>query len=147
MPRMTVADALAVQLGGAAAELAGVQRVGVDAVHIPTWQRHLRLAGDPLVRRTYRPGEIEFSAGRAERLAARLAGKEAVLKVLGTGIRGVALNDIEMLSTPCGRPEVVLHGPAQTEADRLGLTRIEVSLCHERDYALAVAVGILEVPR
>jgi holo-[acyl-carrier protein] synthase len=147
MPRTSLTYALAGRLGGAVAELARTERVGADAVHIPTWERHLRLAGEPLVRRTYRPGETEFSAGRGERLAARLAGKEAVLKVLGTGIRGVGLHNVEILSTPCGRPEVVLHGPAKAEADRLGLTRIEVSLCHEQDYALAVAVGIAEVPR
>jgi holo-[acyl-carrier protein] synthase len=147
MLRTIRAEALADQLGGAMSRLAGTQRVGVDAVHIPTWERHLRLGGEVLLRRTYRTGEIEFSAGRAERLAARLAGKEAALKVLGTGIRGAGLHDVEIVSTPCGRPEVVLHGPAETEADQLGVTRIEISLCHEHDFALAVAVGITERSR
>lgn len=147
MPRTTVAEVLSDQLTGAISRLARTQRVGADAVHIPTWERHLHLGGDLLLRRTYRRGEIEFSAGRADRLAARLAGKEAALKVLGTGIRGVGLHDVEIVSTPCGRPEVVLHGPAETVAEQLGLTRIEISLCHEHDFALAVAVGITETSR
>jgi holo-[acyl-carrier protein] synthase len=79
-----------------------------------------------------------------ERLASRLAGKEAVLKALGTGIRGVGLRDIEIVTTPVGRPTVVLHDRAAAAANRAGIERVEVSLCHEEDYALAVAVGIAE---
>jgi holo-[acyl-carrier protein] synthase len=120
-------------------------RVGVDAVHITTWERHLNLGGDALLKRTYTRAEIEFCAGRADRLSSRIAGKEAVLKVLGTGIRGVALADVEIVSEPTGRPTVALHGPARERAAQLGLDRIEVSLCHEQDMALAVAAGLTEV--
>lgn len=92
--------------------------------------------------RTYQPAEIEFCAGRPDRLSSRLAGKEAVLKVLGTGIRGIALRDVEIASEPTGRPTVVLHGPASSRAAGLGLINMEVSLCHEQDFALAVAAGM-----
>jgi holo-[acyl-carrier protein] synthase len=119
-------------------------RVGVDAVHIPTWERHLAIAGEPLLARLYTTGEREFSAGRVERLASRLAAKEATLKVLGTGVRGVALADVEVLSEPAGRPRIVLHGPASTRAAELGLARVEISLCHEAELALAVALGVEE---
>lgn len=120
------------------------ERVGVDAVHIPTWERHLELGGNALVGRIYRPEEIEFCAGRVDRLATRLAGKEAALKVLGTGIRGVGLRDIEIRSISTGRPTVIVHGPAQQAAKEAELTRIEISLCHEDQYALAVAIGVGE---
>lgn len=129
---------------GAGALGAGV-RVGVDAVHIPTWERHLALAGEPLLRRVYTAGEREFSAGRVERLASRLAAKEATLKVLGTGVRGVALRDVEVVCEPTGRPTIVLHGPADRRAAELGVARVEVSVCHEQELALAVAIGIGEV--
>jgi holo-[acyl-carrier protein] synthase len=134
---------LIIQLQDRIADLMVPARVGVDAVHISTWQRHLRLGGELLLRRTYTPGEIVFCAQRVERFAGRLAGKEAVLKVLGTGIRGVGLRDVEIVSMPSGRPTVVLHGAAQSEAVNAGLARVEVSLCHEDEYALAVAVGIV----
>jgi holo-[acyl-carrier protein] synthase len=133
---------LSLLLEKTATDLLGATRVGVDAVHIPTWERHLALGGDALLERVYTPGEIEFCAGRGERLSARLAGKEATLKVLGTGIRGVALSDVEVVSTPSGRPVVSLHGAALTHASELGLERIEISLCHEREMALAVAAGL-----
>jgi holo-[acyl-carrier protein] synthase len=115
--------------------------VGVDAVHIPTWRRYIELTGEPLLRATYTTGEIEFAAGRADRLATRLAAKEAVLKVLGTGIRGVGLRDVEVVSAPEGKPSVRLHGPGAARARELGLGSIEISLTHEGDYALAVAAG------
>lgn len=120
--------------------------IGVDAVHIPTWERHVRVGGDALLRRTYSRAEIEFCAGRPDRLSSRLAGKEAVLKALGTGIRGVGLAEVEIVSEPTGRPRVVLHCRAKARAAELGLVGIEVSLCHETDMALAVAAGLREVP-
>lgn len=115
--------------------------VGVDAVHIPTWQRYIELTGEPLLRCTYRPGELAFAANRPDRLATRLAAKEAVLKVLGTGIRGVGLRDIEVVTAPEGKPTVRLHGPGAERARDLRLGSIEISLTHEGDYALAVAAG------
>jgi holo-[acyl-carrier protein] synthase len=116
-------------------------RVGVDAVHIPTWERHIRLGGDKLLARTYTTGELAFAQGRIERLAARIAAKEAVLKMLGTGMRGIALHDVEVVSTPQGEPQIVLHGPARSRAAALRLSCIAISLAHENEYAIAFAVG------
>jgi holo-[acyl-carrier protein] synthase len=115
--------------------------VGVDVVHIPTWQRYVELTGEPLLRATYQAGEVAFAAGRPDRLATRLAAKEAVLKVLGTGVRSVGLREVEVVSEPQGKPKVSLHGRAADRAVELGLETIEISLCHEGEYAFAVAAG------
>jgi holo-[acyl-carrier protein] synthase len=125
----------------ALAETVVLGPVGVDAVHIPTWSRYVELTGEALLRGTYQPQELEFSAGRPDRLSTRLAGKEAVLKVLGTGMRGIGLRDVEIVSAPEGKPTVRLHGPAAKRAEELRLVRIEISLCHENEFALAVAAG------
>ena len=141
----SAAVAIAGSLTAAAAYApAGAARVGIDAVHVPTWERHLRLGGDPLLNRTYTPEEIAFSAGRVERLAARLAAKEAVLKALGTGIRGIGLREVEIVSLSTGRPTVTLHDRAADIATELELARIEIALCHEHAYALALAFGVVE---
>ena len=142
MPRDAVVEVLTTGLSRSLSALAGCERTGVDAVHIPTWERHLQLGGALLLDRTYQPQEIAFCDGRVERLAARLAAKEAVLKVLGTGIRGVGLRDVEVVSTPEGRPTIGLHGPAGQALAAVRLDHIEVSLCHEHEYALAVALGV-----
>lgn len=120
-------------------------RVGVDAVHIPTWERHLRLGGEALLQRTYTEDELDFCASRTDRLSSRLAGKEAVLKALGTGIRGIALRDVEIVSEPGGRPTVHLHGPAGVRASEIGVRLVDVSLCHEGRLALAVAAALTEI--
>src|SRR5690242_2778400 len=59
--------------------------IGVDVVHIPTWATIRKRAGAALDRSVYTERELQFAGGRPERLAARLAGKEAALKALGTG--------------------------------------------------------------
>ena len=116
-------------------------RVGVDVVHIPTWRRHLELGGQALLDRVYTAGEVSFAAGRPERLATRLAAKEAVLKLLGTGIRGVSLREVEVVSSATGQPVVRLFGRAWSEALKTGSSNISISLCHEDEFAVAVAVS------
>jgi holo-[acyl-carrier protein] synthase len=117
------------------------QRVGVDAIHLPSWTRCLEVGGQPFLRRVYSDAELDACGGDAERLAARFAGKEAVLKVLGTGIEGVGLGAVEVLNETGGRPTVSLSGGAAEVADRLSLSAFELSLSHEQDYALAIATA------
>jgi holo-[acyl-carrier protein] synthase len=117
------------------------QRVGVDAVHIPSWERYLEVGGEGLTRRVYTAAELQFCAGDPGRLAARFAGKEAVLKVLGTGVNGIGMREVEIVSQESGRPVVALHGRAAGIARTLSLNCFELSLCHEEGYALAVATA------
>jgi holo-[acyl-carrier protein] synthase len=126
------------QLGAACGLDTGL---GVDAVSIPEWRRHLEAGGDRLLRRTYTEQELAFCDQRVERLAARMAAKEATLKALGTGMRGVRPREVEVVSRPDGLPELVLHGSAARRASDLGWTRWRVSLCHEDELALAVVAA------
>jgi holo-[acyl-carrier protein] synthase len=135
------ATVLATRLSDLAAEVARPSRVGTDAVHIETWGRHLRLGGERLIRRIYTDSEIEFCEGRPDRLSTRLAAKEAVLKALGTGVRGVSMDEVEVVSEPSGRPTLRLHGRAAGIAETLGLSGFEVSLCHEESFAMAVVIA------
>lgn len=74
-------------------------------------------------------------------LAARFAAKEAASKALGTGFsQGVTMPSIEVVSTPEGKPEIVLHGAALERLRTIGGTRTLLSLTHGRDTAAAVVV-------
>lgn len=115
--------------------------VGVDAVHIPTWAAILAKTGQALDHKVYTDHELEFAGGRSDRLATRLAAKEAVLKALGTGIRGIGLREVEVVSQPEGAPTVVLHGAATRRHRDLNLGPIAISLCHEDDMAYAIALA------
>lgn len=74
-------------------------------------------------------------------IAATFAGKEAVLKVLGTGITGLSWKDIEILREASGKPFVNLAGPAASLAEQLEIDEILISLSHSKTHALAFATG------
>ena len=72
--------------------------------------------------------------------AARFAAKEACSKALGTGIGQVSWLEMEIISQPTGRPELLLSGKAQALAAQLGVAAVQVSLSHTKDYASAVVI-------
>ena len=75
----------------------------------------------------------------ARRLAARFAGKEAVMKSMGTGWRRIRWTDIEI--TGGGKPTVNLFGTAKRRADMLGVTEIHVTITHTDVTAMVMAVA------
>jgi holo-[acyl-carrier protein] synthase len=106
------------------------------------WQDH----GDRFLERLYTPAERAYCLEcrtPLPRLAGRFAAKEAVLKVLGTGLRGgLEWTDIETLPDGLGKPVVTLHGAAGRAAAALGITGVLMSISHAGDYAVASAIGI-----
>ncbi len=115
--------------------------VGVDIIEIERVEAALGRFGERFLRRLYTPEEVAFCRGRAHELAARFAAKEAVMKALGTGARGVAWREIEVLPNHRGKPLVYLYGRAKERAERIGLEGLDVSLSHSREYAVAFVVG------
>ena len=77
--------------------------------------------GQRFLDRVFTAGEIAYCRGRAPNLAARFAAKEAAMKALGTGVRGVGWKDIEVVRAPSGAPGVLYHGRAESRARRLGV--------------------------
>ena len=114
---------------------------GVDIIEIDRVRRVFQQYGDRFLRRIYTEGEIRYARGRAPQLASRFAAKEAVMKLLGTGVRGVRWRDIEVARRPGMAPHIKLLGTAQTRAERIGLTDIALSLSHSREYAVASVIG------
>ncbi len=118
-----------------------MQRVGVDIIEIGRIRATAERWGVRFLNRIYTPTELAYARGRAPQLAARFASKEAVMKLLGTGIRGVAWREIEVVRQRSGAPAVALHGRALQRARRLGLGEVSLSISHSREYAVAFAVG------
>jgi holo-[acyl-carrier protein] synthase len=119
--------------------------VGVDMVEVARIQRAIARWGDGFIRRVYTPRELERAATPAvlaPRLAARFAAKEAVMKALGCGWRGLAWREIEITHDPQGRPVVCLHGAAQRIAAARGIVEVHVALSHTRQHAIANAVAV-----
>ncbi|MEE8443065.1 MAG: holo-ACP synthase [Dehalococcoidia bacterium] len=111
--------------------------MGVDIIEIERIGTTVERWGERFLRRIYTGGELAYCRGRTPQLAARFAAKEAVMKALGTGRRGVDWRDIEVVRRRGGRPAVQLQGRAFKVAERMGVTQVALSLSHSRDYAVA----------
>jgi holo-[acyl-carrier protein] synthase len=116
--------------------------IGIDIVHVGRIRHWESVPG--LVERYFHPDEVSDArsrgAGESLSLAARFAAKEAFGKALGTGLAGIRLGDIQVVNDRNGRPEIVLHGTALARLGAVGGARVHVSLTHERDNAVAVAI-------
>jgi len=115
--------------------------VGVDIVELDRVDAALQRWGERFLRRVFTDREVAYCRGRVPELAVRFAGKEAVMKALGTGVRGIAWREIEILPMRGGKPLVFLHGRAQQRAAFLGLQDFAISLSHSRDFAVASVVS------
>ena len=123
-------------------ERCGAVAVGVDIIEIARIRRTLADFGERFLRRVYTQRERERYGSRDSELAARFAAKEATSKALGTGIRGIRWQEMEVLSNRRGKPVLILHGSAQERAAALGLVAFDVSLTHSRTDAMAFVVAL-----
>ncbi|MGP3983174.1 holo-ACP synthase [Streptomyces sp. KR80] len=120
--------------------------IGVDLVYLGELDRLLDRAWFRAF--AYDEAELATADGlgpeRArEFLAGRFAGKEAVLKALGTGMAcGVRPRQIAILRSDGGAPVVRLTGVAADRAADLGMAEVRVSISHKRDLVVAVALGL-----
>lgn len=118
--------------------------VGVDIIEIGRIRKVFEQFGDRFLHKVFTEKEIVFCRGRVPELAVRFAAKEAVSKALGTGLRGIAWRDIEILPDRRGKPLIYLHGRALARANELGLSEFAVSLSHEHNLGIAFVVGSSE---
>jgi holo-[acyl-carrier protein] synthase len=114
---------------------------GVDIIEISRIKQTLDRYGQRFLDRIFTLDEIAYCRGRAPNLAGRFAAKEATMKALGTGVRGVSWKDIEVVRAKSGAPSVKLHGRAEKRAERLQVSEISLSISHSREYAVAFVVA------
>ena len=114
---------------------------GVDIIEIKRVEKVALSYGDRFLKRIYTDGEIKYCRGRAPQLASRFAAKEAVMKALGTGIRGVGWRDVEVTRKRGMAPDIKLHGRAQKRASQIGLKGLAISLSHSKEFAVASVIG------
>jgi holo-[acyl-carrier protein] synthase len=117
-----------------------MQYIGVDIIEIDRIRQVIARWGERFLHRVYTDAELGLYR-KTESLAVRFAGKEAVVKVLGTGMRGIGWKDVEILHEPSGKPLVNLYRQAKEKSSDLGLKGLAISLSHSREYAIAFVVG------
>jgi holo-[acyl-carrier protein] synthase len=121
---------------------AGIVRAGIDRAELNEFERTVGVAGHRFLQRMFTPEEIAFCTGRVNRLATRFAAKEAIAKVLGTGIRALGWHEVEVVTSPNGEPHVLLHDRARARADYLGVMSLGMSLTHTAIAAEAYVVAL-----
>ncbi len=141
-------------------------RLGTDLVYVPRIRDAVQRFGDRFLQRIYTRSEqqacgvaivrdsdrqdhpspgipLEASPTVIQRLAARWAAKEAVVKALGTGWRGIGYQEVEIQRQPNGAPLVCLAGPmAASLAATWSTCQWQLSLSHDGHYAIASAILI-----
>ena len=113
---------------------------GIDIIEIDRIQNVLIKHPERFLRKIFTEYEINYCRGRATQLAARFASKEAAMKALGTGIRGVGWREVEVQRLRSGKPYIILHGRAKKRAELMGIKKIELSISHSKNLATAMVI-------
>src|ERR1700730_3193387 len=98
--------------------------IGTDIIECPRIGKMIEHHGELFLRRVYTDREIRYCQARKhaiEHFAGRWAGKEAILKTIGTGwVRRMALANLEVRNSFTGEPKVLVCGAAKEAALRRG---------------------------
>lgn len=120
--------------------------VGTDLIETKRIKESIDRYGERFLERVFTAGEIAYCMRKkknaAESFAARFAAKEAGAKALGTGIsRGITWRELEVRREASGKPTLHLSGRAAELAKAMGVRRVQLSLTHSRELAMAVVVA------
>jgi holo-[acyl-carrier protein] synthase len=120
--------------------------IGTDIVECLRVGRMIEQHGELFLARVYTEREVRFCQSRkraTEHFAARWAGKEAILKALGTPWRrGMEWTDLEIIEEAGAVPHVVLTGATRDFAETLHVRQVLLSMAHCRAYATAYAIAV-----
>ena len=121
-------------------------KCGTDIIEISRIKESIEKYGQSFLDRIYSPREIEYCEKKGnvkyQHYAARFASKEAVAKMFGTGFNGAfEWKEIEVLNDDLGKPQINLYNGAKRMFDEEKLEKIEISISHCKEYAVAMVIG------
>jgi holo-[acyl-carrier protein] synthase len=124
--------------------------IGTDIVNIERIEKSISgKARDKFIARiftNYEQDQIKGKANEAAFFAKRFAAKEALVKALGTGIRGgIFWTDIEVRNNDLGKPELFLSGEAHKTASQKmpAGQKYQLALSLSDDHPFAIAFVII----
>lgn len=117
-------------------------RTGIDMVKTERIKTILHNNKSGFYRRIFTQGEIDYIEKKDYKSAAGLyASKEAISKLVGSGIGQLSFKDIEIYHQESGKPMVKIHGKLKDMLNEIDIDFIDLSISHEEEYAIAIAVG------
>jgi holo-[acyl-carrier protein] synthase len=118
--------------------------IGTDILKIERIQNMFEGSDDPFLRSTYTEKEQIEAAERHNPVlyfATRFAGKEAVFKSLSIEGKDIRLNEIEILGSITGQPNVTLSGRVKTIAEEKSIKNVLVTLSYDDEYVVGFAIA------
>lgn len=119
--------------------------VGIDIVRVERFQE--KVSNEHFLERIFSRYELT-DAGKGPHLSSRLAGrwaaKEATAKALGCGLGSqLGWREIEVVKNGDGQPRIKL---APEAAERHDFPKLELSISHDGEYAIAIVVLVGKDP-
>ena len=122
-----------------------IKGLGVDLVKVSRIKKLIDKWDNRFLNKIYTDQETEYCqqyAVPAVHFAGRFAAKEAVLKMIGTGLSaGISWQELEISNDQLGKPLLVLRGQAKKIVQEKKIEKIHLSISHDNNYALAEAIG------
>ena len=117
----------------------GTDIIEIDRIH-RALDRNLKLLD-----KLFSDKELEILKSKKykpESVAGNFCAKEAVMKALGTGLRGFQLKDVQILRDELNKPFVVPQGKFLELCKEKNVAEIMVSISYSKNYATANAIAI-----
>lgn len=122
-------------------------RQGIDIVSVSRLEEAVQRSGERFLNRVFTREERDYCESKRfkyEHYAARFAAKEAMMKAMEIRRQNrLRFREIEIRRRPTGKPEIAM---SRENRRRFGLpenVKIELSMTHERNYAVSFVVLIL----
>lgn len=114
---------------------------GTDIIEISRIKNAIETKKEKFLNKVYTNREIKYcnskSKSKYQHFAARFAAKEAVYKTISSSInKPINWKEIEILNEDNGKPFVILKTKIEN------LEKIEISISHCKEYAVANAIAI-----
>ncbi len=127
---------------------------GIDIIEVERIKEAIQEMGDSFLNKIYTEKEIKYcnksEVMKYQHFAARFAAKEAIFKAVSEYISGredALWKNIEIINVDGGKPEVNVEKLIQNitkTADNFNFKNIDISISHIKEYAVAVAVAVIE---
>lgn len=120
--------------------------IGIDVVEVDRIETAIARQGEAFLSKLFTAREREYCERQRRpglHFAARFAAKEAASKALGTGIgKNAGWLEMEVVRGGAGAPTMVFSGNTAAFLAESGISQVQVSLSHAKEYAAANAVAL-----
>ncbi len=117
--------------------------IGTDIIEINRIEKAIS-KNNRFLTRIFTQKEIDYFESvkmSSQTIAGAFSAKEAVLKSLGTGLRDMSFQDIEITRNQLGKPSVTLYANALEIAKQQNIGEVLITISHCKEYATAYAIA------